>query len=39
VNMVTIAVVDVQTKEEESSALVNTRVKGIFKRALKKDRL
>ena len=39
VNMVTIAVVDVQTKEEESSALVNPRVKGIFKRALKKDRL
>ncbi len=37
VNMVTIAVVDVQTKEEESSALVNPRVKGIFKRALKKD--
>lgn len=36
VNMVTIAVVDVQTKEEESSALVNPRVKGIFKRALKK---
>ncbi len=39
VNMVTIAVVDVQTKEEESSALVNPRVKGIFKRALKKDKL
>lgn len=39
VNMVTIAVVDVQTKEEESSMLVNPRVKGIFKRALKKDRL
>lgn len=36
VNMVTIAVVDVQTKEEESSMLVNPRVKGIFKRALKK---
>ncbi|HEY1060298.1 MAG TPA: NADP-dependent malic enzyme [Daejeonella sp.] len=39
VNMVTIAVVDVQTKEEESSMLVNPRVKGIFKRVLKKDRL
>ncbi|HQT23003.1 MAG: NADP-dependent malic enzyme [Sphingobacteriales bacterium 17-39-43] len=39
VNMVTIAVVDVQTKEEESSMLVNPRVKGIFKRALKKDRI
>lgn len=37
VNMVTIAVVDVQTKEEESSVLVNPRVKGIFKRALKKE--
>ncbi len=36
VNMVTIAVVDVQTKEEESSALVNPAVKGIFKRTLKK---
>jgi malate dehydrogenase (oxaloacetate-decarboxylating)(NADP+) len=39
VNMVTIAVVDVQTKEEESSVIVNPRVKGIFKRALKRDRL
>ena len=38
VNMVTIAVVDVQTKEEESSAVViSPRVKGIFKRALKKE--
>jgi|JI6StandDraft_1071083.scaffolds.fasta_scaffold02555_3 malate dehydrogenase (oxaloacetate-decarboxylating)(NADP+) len=37
VNMVTIAVVDVQTKEEESSALVNPRVKGIFKRVIKKE--
>jgi len=37
VNMVTIAVVDVQTKEEESSVLVNPRVKGIFKRALKRE--
>ncbi|MDO8991860.1 MAG: phosphate acyltransferase, partial [Daejeonella sp.] len=36
VNMVTIAVVDVQTKEQENSVLVNPRVKGIFKRALKK---
>ena len=39
VNMVTIAVVDVQTKEEESSILVNPRVKGIFKRVLKKDKI
>lgn len=39
VNMVTIAVVDVQTKEEESSALVNPRGKGYLKRALKKDKL
>jgi len=37
--MVTIAVVDVQTKEEESSILVNPRVKGIFKRVLKKDKI
>ena len=38
VNMVTIAVVDVQTKEEESSAVViSPRVKSIFKRALKKE--
>jgi malate dehydrogenase (oxaloacetate-decarboxylating)(NADP+) len=36
VNMVTIAVVDVQTKEEENSVLVNPWVKGIFKRAFKK---
>jgi malate dehydrogenase (oxaloacetate-decarboxylating)(NADP+) len=35
VNMVTIAVVDVQTKEEENSVLVNPWVKGIFKRAFK----
>lgn len=35
VNMVTIAVVDVQTKEEENSELVNPWVKGIFKRAFK----
>jgi len=34
VNMVTIAVVDAQTKEEQNSPVV-TRVKGIFKRALK----
>jgi hypothetical protein len=33
--MVTIAVVDVQTKEEENSVLVNPWVKGIFKRAFK----
>jgi len=35
VNMVTIAVVDVQTKEEENSVLINPWVKGIFKRAFK----
>jgi malate dehydrogenase (oxaloacetate-decarboxylating)(NADP+) len=34
VNMVTIAVVDAQTKEEQNSPVV-TRVKSIFKRALK----
>ncbi len=38
VNMVTIAVVDVQTKEEESSTLNNGRIKGIFKRTLKKEK-
>lgn len=37
VNMVTIAVVDVQTKEEESLVMVSPRGKGIFKRALKKE--
>jgi malate dehydrogenase (oxaloacetate-decarboxylating)(NADP+) len=37
VNMVTIAVVDVQTKEEESSALLNPKVKGLFKRASIKE--
>ncbi|MDP3467805.1 MAG: NADP-dependent malic enzyme [Daejeonella sp.] len=37
VNMVTIAVVDVQTKEEESSALLSPKPKGIFKRPLKKE--
>lgn len=35
VNMITIAVVDVQTKEEQESTVVN-RVKGIFKRTIKK---
>jgi hypothetical protein len=35
--MVTIAVVDVQTKEEENSVPMNPRVKGIFKRALVKE--
>lgn len=34
VNMITIAVVDVQTKEEQESTVVN-RVKGIFKRTIK----
>ena len=37
VNMVTIAVVDVQTKEEEGSARDNPRVKGLFKRSLIKQ--
>jgi malate dehydrogenase (oxaloacetate-decarboxylating)(NADP+) len=37
VNMVTIAVVDVQTKEEEGSARENPRVKGLFKRSLIKQ--
>ncbi len=37
VNMVTIAVVDVQTKEEEGSAIENPKVKGLFKRALIKQ--
>lgn len=37
VNMVTIAVVDVQTKEEESSALLDPKVKGLFKRASIKE--
>jgi len=37
VNMVTIAVVDVQTKEEESLVMVSPRGKAIFKRALKKE--
>jgi malate dehydrogenase (oxaloacetate-decarboxylating)(NADP+) len=36
VNMVTIAVVDVQTKEEQNSP-VFSRVKGIFKKTSKKD--
>jgi malate dehydrogenase (oxaloacetate-decarboxylating)(NADP+) len=37
VNMVTIAVVDVQTKEEESSALLNPKLKGLFKRVSIKE--
>lgn len=37
VNMVTIAVVDVQTKEEERKVMIKPRIKGILKRALAKN--
>jgi len=37
VNMVTIAVVDVQTKEEERNVMIKPHIKGILKRALAKN--